>query len=151
MLLTVRSMAAWNPSTPVLATPASCSLYDWASSSFLWTPVTCLLFNVTYAHRVDQASAFNYCTVPQEGSDAFLFAALALLAAACSRGKLAVVWVLVAGKLGRGMDSGLERMPSERCNWAGRHARRAITAVLVLRAPCAGPAGCCAACGSPRG
>ncbi|KAL4437060.1 hypothetical protein ABPG75_004199 [Micractinium tetrahymenae] len=73
------------------------SIYDWASSSFLWTPVTCLLSNVTYSNRVDQASAFNYCTVPQEGNDAFLFAALALLAGACSRGKLAVVWVLVAG------------------------------------------------------
>lgn len=86
--------------------PLPCSIYDWASYSFLWTPVTCLLSNVTYSHRVDQASAFNYCTVPVEGSDAFLFASLALLAGACSRGKLAVVWVLLAGKRGGGGASG---------------------------------------------
>lgn len=34
--------------------PAAYSIYDWNAFSFLWTPVTCLLANVTYAHRVDQ-------------------------------------------------------------------------------------------------
>ncbi|KAI7841428.1 hypothetical protein COHA_004823 [Chlorella ohadii] len=41
--------------------------------------------------------SFNYCTVPQQGNDAFLFAGVALLAGACALGKLAMVWVLLAG------------------------------------------------------
>ncbi|PSC75198.1 Sodium hydrogen exchanger 7 [Micractinium conductrix] len=73
------------------------SIYDWNAFSFLWTPVTCLLANVTYAHRVDQPDSLNFCTVPQEGIDSFLFAGVALLVAACALGKLAVLWVLMAG------------------------------------------------------
>lgn len=50
------------------------------------------------ARRGLHAEDFNYCTVPQQGTDAFLFASLALLAGACALGKLAMVWVLLAGR-----------------------------------------------------
>ena len=40
---------------------------------------------------------FNWCSVPLKGSDAFLFAALALVCAAVLFGKLSAVWVLIAG------------------------------------------------------
>lgn len=86
----------------------ACSIYDWTSNSFLWTPSICLLSNVSYAHRVDQPESYNYCTVPQHGTDAFLFASLALLAGACALGKLAVVWVLLAGRW-RGVRAAGER------------------------------------------
>jgi hypothetical protein len=46
---------------------------------------------------VSPADNFNWCTVPLKGSDAFLFASLALIFAGCLFGKLAVVWVLIAG------------------------------------------------------
>lgn len=41
---------------------------------------------------------YNFCTVPLEGADAFLFVSIALLVAAVLFGKLSAVWVLVAGK-----------------------------------------------------
>lgn len=43
------------------------------------------------------AENFNFCSVPLSGSDAFLFAALALLVASVCMGKLQSVWVLVVG------------------------------------------------------
>ena len=43
---------------------------------------------------------FNYCSVPLSGSDAFLFAALALLVASVCMGKLQSVWVLIVGERG---------------------------------------------------
>ncbi|KAI7841566.1 hypothetical protein COHA_004736 [Chlorella ohadii] len=57
----------------------------------------CLNQNVTYGNRVDAENNFNFCSVPLSGADAFLFAALALLAASVCMGKLQSVWVLVIG------------------------------------------------------
>ncbi|KAL4855765.1 Sodium/hydrogen exchanger 7 [Chlorella vulgaris] len=73
------------------------SIYSWDEYAFLWEGVTCMLSNVTYTNRVDIPDNFNWCTVPLKGSDAFLFASLALIFAGCLFGKLAVVWVLIAG------------------------------------------------------
>lgn len=44
------------------------------------------------------ADNFNFCSVPLSGADAFLFAALALLAASVCMGKLQSVWVLIIGE-----------------------------------------------------
>ncbi|PSC68844.1 Sodium hydrogen exchanger 7 [Micractinium conductrix] len=57
----------------------------------------CLNQNVSYSHRVNAEDNFNYCSVPLSGSDAFLFAALALLVASVCMGKLQSVWVLIVG------------------------------------------------------
>lgn len=46
--------------------PFACchSDYDWTSYSFLWTPVTCLLSNVTYSYRVDQPGRLDCTRLP---------------------------------------------------------------------------------------
>ncbi len=41
---------------------------------------------------------FDYCTVPESGQDAFLFAAIAMLVACVFAGKLSAVWVLLLGE-----------------------------------------------------
>lgn len=73
------------------------SIYSFTEYNALWEPISCYLWNVTLGHRIDVAGTFNYCSVPLRGYDAFLFVALALLAAAALFGKLSAVWALVAG------------------------------------------------------
>jgi hypothetical protein len=53
---------------------------------------------------LDDASNFNFCSVPGGGSDAFLFAAAAVLVACCLHfsSSLSAVFVLVAGAIAEG-------------------------------------------------
>eukprot|EP00887_Chlorella_sp_A99_P005087 scaffold25.g5087.t1 len=73
------------------------STYSFDSHSVLWEPIQCLLANVTYSTRWNLPNDYNYCAVPNQGQDAFLFVSLALLAAACLFGKLSAVFILVLG------------------------------------------------------
>ncbi|GAB4813268.1 hypothetical protein N2152v2_000314 [Parachlorella kessleri] len=73
------------------------SIYEYEEYSTLWEPITCYLWNVTYHNRQNLPDSYNFCSVPLQGADAFLFVSLALLAAAILFGKLSAVWVLVSG------------------------------------------------------
>jgi NhaP-type Na+/H+ or K+/H+ antiporter len=76
---------------------AAPSIWDAQHYPQLWEPVACLLYNVTLSNQVTPLEAYNQCTIPLRGADAFLFASLALAAAAALFGRLAAVWTLVAG------------------------------------------------------
>lgn len=45
------------------------------------------------------ADSYNWCIVPKSGSDAILYAAVAILVGCLVQGKLSSVWILVAGAL----------------------------------------------------
>ncbi|KAL4858875.1 Protein ACTIVITY OF BC1 COMPLEX KINASE 3 [Chlorella vulgaris] len=81
-------------------------LPPWAVPAFSgWhSPESDHCANATYAHRLDDASNFNFCSVPGGGSDAFLFAAAAVLVACCLHfsSSLSAVFVLVAGAIAEG-------------------------------------------------
>jgi len=68
-----------------------------AVRSFEFT--TGVMANVTYSQRFRFPGVYHFCTVPEEGYDAFLFASLALLASCFLFGKLSTVWVLITGCL----------------------------------------------------
>lgn len=60
----------------------------------------CSFAEATYAHRVDDPDAYNFCPVPNGSADAFLFAGIAAVIACLLTGhfpRLAPVFVLLAG------------------------------------------------------
>ena len=73
------------------------SEYSYGEYPTQWDYITCLLYNVSYHHRYDMDSSYNYCVVPLTGQDAFLFVSLALLMGCILFGRLSAVALLVAG------------------------------------------------------
>ena len=54
--------------------------------------------NASYSNRVDDPEHYNFCTVPDGGYDAVLFAAVALLVATAASVKMSALNVLLVGK-----------------------------------------------------
>lgn len=54
--------------------------------------------NVSYSNRVDDPEHYNFCTVPDGGYDAVLFAAVALLVATAASVKMSALNVLLVGE-----------------------------------------------------
>ena len=64
----------------------------------LQTAAECAASNVTYAHRVNDKSNYNWCVVPHSGSDAVLFISVAILLSCICSGQLAALYILLLGK-----------------------------------------------------
>lgn len=75
----------WLPDLP--------ALYDLTASA-----ASCSDANVSYYHRVQDKDHYNYCVVPESGSDAILFISIAILAACICSGSLSALYVLMLGK-----------------------------------------------------
>lgn len=61
------------------------------------TTPTCRHANVSYDHRVQDIEKYNWCTVPDSGSDAVLFISTALLASCICSGQLSALYILLLG------------------------------------------------------
>jgi len=55
--------------------------------------------NATYTNRIDDPEAYNFCVVPDSGSDAVVFVAVALLLTCLIKGQFAMLFVLISGML----------------------------------------------------
>ena len=65
----------------------------------LQTAAECAAANVTYEHRVNDKSNYNWCVVPNSGSDAILFISVAILLSCICSGQLAALYILLLGEL----------------------------------------------------
>lgn len=61
------------------------------------TTPTCRHANVSYDYRVQDIEKYNWCTVPDSGSDAVLFISTALLASCICSGQLSALYILLLG------------------------------------------------------
>ena len=66
---------------------------------FVGSPSECSSANVTYSHRVQDKENYNWCTVPDSGSDAVLFISIAILASCICSGQLSALYILLLGAL----------------------------------------------------
>lgn len=62
------------------------------------TTQTCKHADVSYHHRVQDPEKYNYCIVPNSGSDAVLFVSTALLASCVCSGQLSALYILLLGE-----------------------------------------------------
>ena len=72
----------------------------------LKTAAECAAANVTYEHRVNDKSNYNWCIVPHSGSDAVLFISVAILLSCICSGQLAALYILLLGELPIGLACG---------------------------------------------
>lgn len=72
---------------------------SWMQENGLSKPFSCATENVTYEHRVDDPSHFNFCIVPESAYDAVLFAAVALLVATAASVRMSALNVLLVGEI----------------------------------------------------
>ncbi|KAK9819620.1 hypothetical protein WJX72_000338 [[Myrmecia] bisecta] len=81
----------------------------------------CSHFEVTYAHRVNNPAAYDWCTVPEHSYDLILFACLAVIAACLFYGRLSTLLVLVAGGAVQGLmfSGNLGRFGNSIAIWLG--------------------------------
>jgi hypothetical protein len=73
---------------------------EWLKSdglSELTKPFSCSKANVSYEHRVDDPTHYNFCMVPDSSYDAVLFVAVALLVATAASVKMSALNVLLVG------------------------------------------------------
>ncbi len=66
---------------------------------FVGSSPECASANVTYSHRVQDKEKYNWCTVPDSGSDAVLFISIAILASCICSGQLSALYILLLGAL----------------------------------------------------
>ena len=62
------------------------------------TTRTCREATVDYSHRAQDYEKYNWCVVPDSGSDAVLFISIALLASCICSGQLSALYILLLGK-----------------------------------------------------
>ncbi len=62
------------------------------------TTRTCREASVDYNHRAQDYEKYNWCIVPDSGSDAVLFISIALLASCICSGQLSALYILLLGR-----------------------------------------------------
>ena len=62
------------------------------------TTRTCREASVDYNHRAQDYEKYNWCIVPDSGSDAVLFISIALLASCICSGQLSALYILLLGE-----------------------------------------------------
>ena len=62
------------------------------------TTRTCRQASVDYDHRAQDYEKYNWCVVPDSGSDAVLFISTALLASCICSGQLSALYILLLGE-----------------------------------------------------
>ena len=62
------------------------------------TTRTCREASVDYNHRAQDYEKYNWCVVPDSGSDAVLFICIALLASCICSGQLSALYILLLGE-----------------------------------------------------